>query len=319
MSTPTRDLGDTRTVSGSRRRRRPRPGRGEERTLLSPLDRRDPFVRTLLVAFVGVVLASLVIACAGPVLWLFKAATSSSTETLADPFSWWPSGVHWENFTTVLTEVDLGRYFLNTVWVMTGSLLCGLLVATTGGYWLAVLRPRGAGLVSALVLATLFIPGVVSLVALYLTVVDVPLLGVSLVDTFWAVWLPAGANAVNVLLVQRYLATLPREVFEAATLDGAGPIRVFFSLVLPMSRPMLGVVSLLIVVGAYKDYLWPLLVLVSPDVQPLSVVLPRLERSTGYAPFMAALFLSAVVPILVFLAFQRQFLRAAGNAGALRG
>ncbi|RUR03666.1 carbohydrate ABC transporter permease [Labedella endophytica] len=298
--------------------RRAEEGQGD-RSVLSNLDRRDPVKRMLITVFITLVVMSLIVVCAGPMLWLFKAATSTTNETLGDPFSLWPSGLHLENFVNIWTQVEFGKYFLNTVWVMLGSLVLGVSVATTGGYWLAVLKPKGSGFVSALILATLFIPGVISLVSLYLTVIDLPLLGISLIDTFWAVWLPAAANAVNVLIVQRYFASLPGEIFEAARVDGAGPVRVFFSLVLPMSRPILGVVALLTLVGAYKEFLWPLLVLPSPDLQPISVVLPRLASTTEFAPFMAALFISSIVPIAVFLVFQRQFLQAAGNAGALKG
>jgi multiple sugar transport system permease protein len=290
-----------------------------ERSVLSNLDRRDPVKRIIIGAFIAFVLLSLILLCAVPMLWLLKAATSTTQETLSDPFSLWPSGLHWENFSTIWTQVDFGKYFLNTVWVMLGSLVFGLLVALTGGYWLAVLKPRGTAIISGMILATLFIPGVISLVSLYLTVIDVPIIGVNLINTFWAVWLPAAANAVNVLIVQRYFSSLPAEIFEAARVDGAGPIRVFFSLVLPMSKPIIGVVSLLTLVGAYKEFLWPLLVLPSPDVQPISVVLPRLAGTIEFAPFMAALFISSIVPIVAFLVFQRQFLQAAGNAGALKG
>jgi len=164
----------------------------------------------------------------------------------------------------------------------------------------------------------LFIPGVISLVSLYLTVIDLPLLGINLLNTFWAVWLPASASAFNVLLVSRFLATIPRDLFDAARIDGAGALRVFISIVIPMARPIIGVLSLLTMVGAYKDFLWPLLVLNRPDLQPISVALPRIADNTDLAVLMAAMFVSVLVPVLAFLAFQRQFLRAAGSAGALK-
>ena len=85
------------------------------------------------------------------------------------------------------------------------------------------------------------------------------------------------------------------------------------------SATLLGVISLLTLISAYKEFLWPMLVLPKPANQPISVVLPRLESSTDYAQFLAALFVSVSVPVVLFLIFQRQFLRAAGNAGALKG
>lgn len=290
-----------------------------ERSIISTLDRTRPGVRAGVDVLTVVLVVALLLACAGPLLWLFKAATSTANETIADPFSLWPSGLHWENFTQVWDKVQFGTALLNTVWVVLGTVLMSLFVATTGGYGLAILRPRYAGVVSALVLATLFIPGVISLVALYLTVIDVPGLGVNLIGSFWAVWLPAGANAVNVMLVRGFFASLPAEIFEAARIDGAGPVRIFTALVLPMSRPVLGVVTLITAVGAYKDFFWPLLVLPRQDTQPISVVLPRLEGTIDQGQFLAALFISVIVPVVLFLVFQRQFLRAAGNAGALKG
>ena len=192
-------------------------------------------------------------------------------------------------------------------------------MATTAGFALSVLRPRGANVLTALVVATLFVPPIVLLVPLYLTIVNVPIVGVSLVNNYWAIWLPASASALNVILVKRFFDNLPREIFEAARVDGAGPFRLFWSVVLPMSRPILGVVSVFAVIATWKDYLWPLLVFREPDLQPLSVRLPILAPTTDLGVFIAALTISSVFPIVLFLVFQRLFLSGAGVSGALKG
>jgi multiple sugar transport system permease protein len=285
-----------------------------ERSAVSVLDRRRPVTRAVLLVGAIVLLALIVVVCVGPLAWLFKAATSTSNEILAAPFALWPSGLHWENFADAWGKVDFGHYFLNTLWVVGGSTLVSLIVATTGGYGLAVLRPKYAKFIYGAVLATLFIPGVISLVSLYLTMNDLQLLG-----SYPAVWLPASASAFNVLLVERFFRTIPAEVFEAARIDGAGPFRIFWTLVLPMSRPVLGVIALLSAVASYKDFLWPLLALPDPATQPISVVLPTLQKGIPLSQFMAVLFIAVLVPIALFLVFQNQFLRAAGNAGALKG
>ncbi len=169
-------------------------------------------------------------------------------------------------------------------------------------------------------LATLFIPGIVLLVPLYLTIVHPPLLGdVSLLNNYLAVWLPMGANAFNILLVKRFFDSLPREVFEAARTDGAGPFRLFWSIVLPMSKPILGVVSVFAIIAAWKDYLWPMLVLPDPSVQPLSVRLPAVQSQTELDVFLAALAIATLIPIAMFLIFQSVFLRSAGLGGAVKG
>lgn len=290
-----------------------------ERGVLSNSERRRPLNRVLLAILVISLLVFLAIIAAGPIVWLAKSALSTSQDILRDPLGWWPSGVQWNNLQKAWDGIDIGRSLLNTVLIAAGTWFFGLLVALTGGYALAILRPAYAKYVSAAVLATLFIPGVVSLVSLYLTVVDVPLIGVNLINTLWAVWLPAAAHAFNVLLIKNFFEGLPREVFEAARVDGANSFDVFWRIVLPMSKPVIGVVSLLTVVASWKEFLWPLLVLPAPDLQPLSVVLYKVSATAETSTLLAGMFISVIVPLAFFLLFQRQFLRSAGQAGAVKG
>jgi multiple sugar transport system permease protein len=303
----------------SRRRFLKRDVEGYSRSILSEADRRRPAVRVAVLVISTILLVVLAIGAAGPLIWLFKAAISTTQDTVREPFAWWPSGLQWQNLADAWNRIEISRYLTNTVWVALGSWAAGMIVATTGGYTLSVLRPAYAKVLSGAILATLFIPGVISLVALYLTVLDVPLIHLNLVNSFWAVWLPAAANAFNVLLVRRFFDALPRELFEAAKIDGAGPLRIFTALVLPMSRPIVGVLSLLMIVASWKDFLWPLLVLPDPTLQPLSVALPRLANTAEVSMMMAGMFISVIIPVALFLLFQRQFLRGAGQAGALKG
>ncbi|QNE22540.1 carbohydrate ABC transporter permease [Kribbella qitaiheensis] len=289
------------------------------RGLLSSAEWRRPGVRRTAWGVHGILLLLLFLAGLGPMLWLAKAAITPTQDTLRDPLALWPNGIDWANLSTAWSRVEISKYFLNTMILAAGSWFMQLLVATTAGYALSVLRPRYGKVITGVVLATLFVPSVVLLVPLYLTVVNPPLLKASLVNTFWAVWLPAGANAFNILIVQRFFDNLPREVFEAAKVDGAGPYRLFWSVVLPMSRPILGVVSVFAVIAAWKDFLWPLLVLPDPDKQPLSVRLPALQRFVELDVFLAALAISTVIPVALFLIFQRLFLKSGALGGAVKG
>lgn len=289
------------------------------RGILSSSDWRRPGVRRTARGVHVVLLAGLFVVGLGPMLWLAKAGITPTQDTLRAPLALWPNGIDWANLSTAWTRVEIDKYFLNTVLLAAGSWFVQLLVATTAGYALAVLRPRYRKVLTGVVLATLFVPSVVLLVPLYLTIVDPPLLKASLINSFWAVWLPAGANAFNILLVQRFFDNLPREVFEAARVDGAGPFRLFWSVVLPMSRPILGVVSVFAIIAAWKDFLWPLLVLPDPDLQPLSVRLPALQRFVELDVFLAALAISTVIPVALFLVFQRLFLKSNALSGAVKG
>lgn len=307
------------TATGRPARRRATPSDDGDRGALSAPDWRRPAVRWGMGGTHVLLLVLLVVVGLGPMLLLAKYAVTPTQDILRTPMAVFPHGIAWENLERAWNDVQVSRYFMNTVWLALGSWAVQLVVATTGGYALSVLRPRYGRVVQALVLSTMFVPAVVLLVPLYLTILDPPLLGRSLVDSFWAVWLPAGASAFNVLLVQRFFDNLPREVFEAARVDGAGPYRLFWSIVLPMSKPILGVVSVFAVIAAWKDFLWPLLVLKDPAIQPLSVRLPAIEASTELGVFLAALAISTVLPVAMFLVFQRLFLRGAGLGGAVKG
>jgi multiple sugar transport system permease protein len=292
---------------------------GAERGLVSAAEWRQRRVRWTLRAIHGATLVFLLIFGLGPLLWLAKASITPTQDTIRTPMALWPHGFDLGYFAQAWTQTHIDRYFLNTVWIAAGSWFVQILVATTAGYALSVLRPRFARVLTGLVLATLFVPSIVLLVPLYLTVVNVPLVHITMIDTFWAVWLPAGASAFNVVLIKRFFDNLPREIFEAAQVDGAGPFRLFWSIVLPMSRPIVGVVSVFAVIGTWKDYLWPLLVLRNPNIQPLSVRLPTLQPTTELDIFLAALAISTLIPIALFLLFQRMFLSGGALSGAIKG
>jgi multiple sugar transport system permease protein len=301
-----------------RRSRRPSEPSGD-RGILSPSDWRKPGIRWGTRATHLVLLLLLIVLGLGPLLWLAKSAITPTQDTLRTPMALFPNGVDWANLSTAWSTVHIDVQFMNTIWVALGSWIMQIVVATTAGYALSVLRPKYGKVIYGLILGTLFVPSVVLLVPLYLTILNPPLLGQSLINTFWAVWLPAGASAFNVVLIKRFFDNLPREVFEAARTDGAGPFRLFWSIVLPMSKPILGVVSVFAIIAAWKDYLWPLLVLRDPAIQPLSVRLPTLQAAIQLDVYLAALAISTLIPIVLFLVFQGLFLRSAGLGGAVKG
>jgi multiple sugar transport system permease protein len=287
--------------------------------IISPAEWRKPGIRYGLSALQWLLLVGLVVGGLGPIVWLAKSAITPTLDTITHPVSLFPHGAAWSNLSEAWSTVHVGRYFWNTVVIALGYWVAQIVVATTGGFALSVLRPRYAALINGLLLGTLFIPGVVLLVPLYIEIVKVPLVHTSLIDSYWAIWLPAGASAFNVVLMRRFFDNLPREIFEAARIDGAGPFRLFWSIVLPMSKPILGVVSIFAVLASWKDFLWPLLVLTNPNEQPLSVRLPSIESQTSLGVFLAAMFIACLVPIAGFLVFQRSFLRGGGLGGAIKG
>ncbi|WP_406295443.1 carbohydrate ABC transporter permease [Embleya sp. NBC_00888] len=282
---------------------------------MSETERRRPLTRFGLGTTQLLLIAALVIEGAGPIYWVFKGSISSTQESLRHPLALWPEEAHWSNISTAWTSLDLGRYLTNTVVLVGGSWFVQLFVAVTGAYALSILRPFYGKYVYAAVLATLFLPGTVSMVSLYLTIQDLPLTGGSIANTPMAVWLPAGAHAFNVLLMKQFFDGIPRELLEAARLDGAGPWRILTRIVLPMSRPILAVVSLLAVMNAWKDFLWPMIAITDTDKQPLAVALPRLADTSDQSLLIAGMLITIIPPVVVFLVFQRQIVRGIAFTG----
>jgi multiple sugar transport system permease protein len=302
-----------------RRTRKEQFATREQAALLSANDWRRGRVRVGVGGAQVILLVLLVVIGLGPLLWLLKAAISPTNDTISQPMGLFPHGAAWGNLREAWTGVRVDRYFVNTVVLAFGSWASQIVVATTAGFALSVLRPRYGKIVMGLVLTTLFVPVVVLLVPLYIEIVHPPLIHHSFIDSYWAVWLPAGASAFNVVVMTRFFDNLPREIFEAARVDGAAGFRLFWSIVLPMSRPIIGVVSIFAILASWKDFLWPLLVLTNPDEQPLSVRLPQIQAQTELGVFLAALFIASLVPIIGFLIFQRSFLRGGGLSGAIKG
>lgn len=265
-----------------------------------------------------VVAVVIVVAGLGPLVWLALASLSTTQDVLRDPVRVWADPTHWENYRAALSGVGLPRYLLNSLVVGLGTVVVTLVVATTAAYVIAVLRPRWAGLLSGAIVATLFLPAVVLLVPLYLTVSHLPGTGASLLNSYWGAWLPAGANAFGVLILSTSFRSLPREILEAARLDGAGNLRILLQVVLPLSRPILGVTTLLAFIGSWKDFLWPYLVLTDARLQPVSVALPHVQKSTELSVFLATLLLASLVPVALFLVFSRQVLAGVAASSAIK-
>ena len=255
-----------------------------------------------------------------PMWWMVTSAFKSPVEFAQPIPSFLPSEWFPENYTTAWTNMRIGKYFLNTVFYALGGWLLQLVLDIGIAYALSKLKPIFGKILLGAMLASLMLPAAALLVPAYLTVADVPIFGWNLLDTPWALWLPAVANAFNVYVLKRFFDQIPDDLLDAAAIDGAGRLRVLWSIVLPLSRPVLGVVSIFAIIGIWKDFLWPLLVLQNPENQTLSVALARLAN-TSQVPqteFMAGLVIASIPMIVIFLIFQRSIIGGL-SAGSMKG
>ncbi|WP_330177461.1 carbohydrate ABC transporter permease [Streptomyces sp. NBC_01498] len=288
------------------------------RTLIAPTEMTRGTSRLLYRFVLTMTLIGFTLAFVFPLYWMATGALKSSAELVDPDITLLPRTWHPESYTGAWTNVGLGRHFLNTLVLAAGAWLCQLLVAVSTAYALSKLRPLLGNVILGMMLATLMLPVSALLVPTYLTVVDLPLLHINLINTPWAIWLPAAANAFNIFILKRFFDQIPAELIDSARIDGAGPLRVLVSVVLPLSRPVLAVVSIFAIVGVWKDFLWPMLVLPDPARQPITVALNRLSEFMPANQLLAGMVMASVPLLVLFLIFQRHII-AGLTAGSLKG
>jgi multiple sugar transport system permease protein len=288
------------------------------RTLISPTQLRTPRGKAVYWTIFAVVLALFLFAFMFPLYWAITGAMKDSTELARTPPTILPQHWHPESYTDAWSQMDLARYFLNTVIVAVGAWAVQLAVDVPAAYALSKLRPVLGTKILAMMLATLMLPASALLVPTYVTITDLPVFGVNLINSPTAIWFPAAANAFNIYLLKRFFDQIPGELLEAAVLDGAGQLRILWRIVLPISRPILAVVSILAIVAAWKDFIWPLLVFPDTSKQTLSVALQRMEIDMPLNLLLAGLVLASVPMVALFLFFQRHIL-AGLTAGSVKG
>jgi len=290
-----------------------------ERTLVSPLTLRSPKGRAIYWTVFALLLV-LTLIIFGPLYWMVSSALKPSIEIFQNPPTIWPLNPAWSNYLNAWKVLQYPLYFGNTLILAAGAVLLQLLISATAAFALSKLRPAGKGIIQFVFFSTLMVPPVVYLIPQFVNISNLPLIHVSLINNWAGVWLPEAANALNILILKSFFDTIPRELTEAAHLDGANSWQLFSRIILPLSRPALAVVTIFTVVASWKDFLWPLLVLFNPEVYSLSVAIYHESgiNSTYPLPFnylMAGLVLASLPPILLFLLFQRQIIRGVNLTG----
>ena len=301
------------------RRARAQPG-PRPRTLVSSSQLNLPRGKIIYRIVLTLVVVIFTLVFIGPLYFLFSDGLKSTTEAVQVPPTLFPAHLHPSTYVSAWTRVGLGRLLFNTLYYAFGALFFQLIFDVTAAYSLSKLRPAGGKLIFALMLATLMIPSTVLLVPQYITVANLPILHLNLIGSPAAIWLPSVANAFNIFLLKRFFDSVPQELLHAAAIDGASPLRTLRSVVLPISRPILAVVSIFALVAVWKDFLWPLLVEYgyNPSRETLNVGIYEAANTTPQNLVLAASAMAAVPTVIFFLVFQRNILSGL-TAGSLKG
>jgi multiple sugar transport system permease protein len=306
------------TVSARAPRRR--EPTSSTRTLISSaqLNRRQGKIAYRIVLTLVIVIFTLIFI--GPLYFLFSDGLKSTQEVIATPPTLYPHHVHPSTYVDAWNRLDVAKLLWNTLYYAFGALAFQLVFDVTAAYALSKLRPFLGNVILFLMLATLMIPATVLVVPQYVTVTSLPILHLNLVGSPEAIWLPAVANAFNIFLLKRFFDSIPADYIDAAQIDGASRLAILWRIVLPISRPILGVVSIFGLVAVWKDFFWPLLVEYgyTPTRETLNVGIWQASIGTPENLIIAASAMAAVPTIVFFLIFQRNIM-AGLTAGGIRG
>ncbi|SDT02537.1 carbohydrate ABC transporter membrane protein 2, CUT1 family [Friedmanniella luteola] len=261
-------------------------------------------VRIVLAAVTAVVMAF--------PLWIMLTTAFSGQQTFDASVSVVPRTFSLANFTRVLDAWPVGLWFGNSV-VITGiTTVLTVVVSVLAGYAFAKLVFPLKNVLFLVMLATMMIPTQAILVPQF-RIVN----GLGLIGTFWAVIIPGAAATFGIFLARQFMLAIPNELMEAAKLDGAGSLRIFWSIVLPLCKPLLAVLTLLALMYQWNDFLWPLIALKDPDLYTLPIGLQFLQGQyqTDYGALMAMTLIAVAPLVVLFLAFQRFFVQGLATTG----
>ncbi|MGY0488619.1 carbohydrate ABC transporter permease [Streptomyces sp. WG-D5] len=253
---------------------------------------------------------------ATPFLWMALSAFKTKKDLTASPPVWIPSEWTLQNFSDLLDQLDMPRYFLNSVIVAVLVTVCNLLFCSMLGYALAKLNFSGRSKVFGVVLAALMVPANLMVLPLFVLINQLNLL-----DTYAGLVLPFAAGAFGVFLMRQFMQSIPDELLEAARMDGAGEWYIFWRIVLPLVKPALATLTIFTFLGSWNNFIWPLIATNDPDKYTLPVALatfandPNRTVGGGNGMLMAGSLLVVLPVLLVFAVLQRHFTQGIATAG----
>ncbi|RKC74308.1 L-arabinose transport system permease protein AraQ [Listeria monocytogenes] len=246
-----------------------------------------------------------------PFIWMVLSSLKTDAEILKIPPTIWPETFTLDNFTKLFTEMDFAIYLKNTLIIVFFSFF-GLFLNAMAGYGFAKFKFKGKNKLFYLVLATMMIPGQVTMIPVYLL-----LNAAGLTNTMTGIVLPGLVGAFGIFLFRQFMSTISDDLLEAARLDGASEFYIFWRIVIPISRPVLAVQGILTFIAGWNSFLWPLIIANDEKFYTLSVGLQLLKGQYGsnYALQMAGATFMVIPIILIFMTFQKYILKGFNVSG----
>jgi multiple sugar transport system permease protein len=248
-----------------------------------------------------------------PFAWMAITSLKPEGEARAVPPTWWPETITLDNYQELFTRLDFATYALNSVLIALAVTAGNILFGAMLGYALAKLDFPGKRGIFTLVMITLMVPGVVTFVPLFMLTTNL-----GLANTLPGMFLPFLAGPFGVFLMRQYISGLPDELIHAARIDGAGELRIFVSVILPLCGPAVATLGILTFLTSWNNFLWPLVVAQTEDKYTLPVALALYsvgQNATRYGLLLAGAVVVVIPVIAIFLALQRHIVQSISMTG----
>ena len=283
--------------------------------LLNFADLKKPqFILLYWVMFFILLIISLV--CLLPTLWIALSGFKNPSEMYSIPPTLFPSSIHISKLVDVWKKGNVVKYFGNSFILILGCLGCDIIINGLCGYVLSRIKPKGSKLIDTLIFWSMLLPGI-SMVPLYITFVDVPVIHLNLVGSYAPIWVMAGANAFNVLLFRNFFNGIPMSYLEAARIDGCSDLKIFAKIIIPLSKPIIMVVVIFSITGTWGNFMWPYLILGNTALEPVSVMLYKISLNSSLQDneYMLLLMISIIPMLVMYAIFSKQIMGGVSMSG----
>ncbi|MBI1806565.1 MAG: carbohydrate ABC transporter permease [Ignavibacteria bacterium] len=253
-----------------------------------------------------VILIILALTMLAPFLWMLSTSLMGELEVYQFPPKFFASTFKWSNFVEALTLQPFGRFFLNTIIVALASVVGQLVFCSMAAYAFSRLRFRWRDKIFSFYLATMMIPAIVTIIPAFLII---NMFG--WMNTYWALFTPTLSSVWGIFLLRQFFQSIPRDLEDAARIDGASEFTIFWRIVIPLSKPALATLATFAFMGSWKDFLWPLIVTNRMDMRTVEVGIANFSSlyQTDWPHQMAAAVVVMLPIVLVFVIAQKYFVR----------
>jgi len=261
-----------------------------------------------------------------PFVWMLSTSLKPPYELFTVPPTWIPSQLQWDTYARAMSAGNFGRYALNSLFLGVANVVTNVLLSALAGYAFARLRFPGNNVLFLLVLATLMVPYQVTIIPLFVIIRHIPLFGgndilgqggIGWINSYWGLIVPGAVGAFGIFMLRQFFQTLPKELEDAARIDGASELRIFWQIMLPLAMPAVATLAIFSFQSGWNAFLWPLLITTTDDMRTIQLGLTVFvqQYSTQWDQLMAATVVATMPVILAFAIGQRLLVRGIAFTG----